>query len=113
MRILRLDGLLRRAGRSSVVHRRPRLLHPFVIQHERARALLQHALDPALLHRVVADPEPAAPRPRPSRILPVLVTDGTLAYTPCAVAPDGALRAWRGIAAVAGSWRPGLRRKQT
>ena len=108
MRLLGPDGLLRRTNRSGVVHQRPRLLNTFVIEHERTRALLQHALDPALLHRVVADPQPSAPRPRPRVILPVLVADRSLRQALRAVAPKGALRAWRGVAAVAGGGGPGL-----
>ena len=78
-------------------------MHALVVEHERALALLQHALDPALLHRVVADPQPPPPRPRRRRRARavLVVPDGPERGAARAVAPERAREARRREAALA------------
>ena len=108
MNLLRPDRFLGRTRRGSAIHQRAGLLHALIIEHKRASPFLEHALDAALLHRIVADPQPSPPCPRPCMVQPVLIANRALSDTLRAVATEGALRAWRDVAAVTGCGRPGL-----
>ena len=83
-------------------------MHALVVEHERTRALLQHSLDPNLLHRVVTDPQPTSSCPRPCRIWPLVIAYGAVLLTPLTVATERTSKSWRSIAMVSSGWWPGF-----